>query len=1133
MSLGRLLLRSLRFYWRTGMAVVFGFAVATAVVTGALVTGDSVHGSLRDTALSRLGRIDHALVAPGYFREELAADLLANASVSAAVERVCPLVLSRGAARNPDTETVVPDVVVVGTGADFWRLHDLEQPPELSGRECAANASLARDLGLREGAVLLLTTHHQRAVRSDTLFARRRRQDVAPSLRLRVTCILPDGGAGDFRLDSQSSTPRNVFVSREWLAARLDKSGLVNVLVAASTPQAREHAGRALGEGLAESCTLKDHGLKAVTNVGGGYISLLSDGMLLTERQVEAGQQAAEDCGARSGLTSVYLATRIRSAAPSAGGDLAYAVLCGLEPLEPFTFRAGRGEGPRADGIWLNGWAAEDLQARVGDALEVSYLVPTRDGAYPTAHRTLRIEGIVELARAAADPGLVPDFEGVTDAESIDEWEPPFPVDLDRVTDRDEEYWDRYRATPKAFVGLDTVRAMWQNSPAGEKADWVTSLRIAPPASASLAALQESFAAALLRRLAPGASGLSFTPVRERALKASTGTSDFGQLFLGLSMFLVLSGAGLAGMLLRLSVDRRASEAGIMLACGCQKGLVGRALFAEGAVLTVLGIILGVPAGLLYAAGVISALGNWWRGAMGATSSLWLHVTPGSLVVGAAVGLVVGLATAAWSVRRLGGRGVLDLLGGWQAMAVSPAQPRRRLAAALLIGLLVVAAVLGVLSGWRGSIPPQVAFFGIGWALLLAGLAAANLALGRALRGSRASRSVSRLSLRNAAAGSGRSLLTIGLLASATFIIVAVAANARDFSRMDYARRESGTGGFALQATSSVPIAFDLGTAAGRANLGFSPEDEAALEGIHVASFLASRGEDVSCLNLARPTSPRLLGVPPAMIERGGFSVTREATGAAERPWELLQAPAADSTIPAFGDAASVKWTLHSGLGQVWAMPGPDGRPVGMRFVGLLPGSIFARELLVSEGNFRRLFASVADPSYFLIDTPPGREDQVAEVLRRNLGEMGLQVQTTREVLNDFIRVQNTYLSMFLALGSLGLLLGTVGLATVLLRSALERRRELALMLAIGFDRPALARVLLTENAGLLLAGLAWGTASALVAVGPHLASAEAQVNWVALGGVLAAILAIGVATCLVAVHSVVRAALVPALRRE
>ncbi len=67
----------------------------------------------------------------------------------------------------------------------------------------------------------------------------------------------------------------------------------------------------------------------------------------------------------------------------------------------------------------------------------------------------------------------------------------------------------------------------------------------------------------------------------------------------------------------------------------------------------------------------------------------------------------------------------------------------------------------------------------------------------------------------------------------------------------------------------------------------------------------------------------------------------------------------------------------------------------------------------------------------------------------------------------------NTYLATFQTLGGLGLLLGTVGLAAILLRNVLERRGELATLRALGFQRASLAWLVLAENTLLLLVGLA------------------------------------------------------------
>jgi hypothetical protein len=935
--------------------------------------------------------------------------------------------------------------------------------------------------------------------------------------------VLPAGGPGDFGFDTQSRTPRNVFISRVWLAEQLNLVGRANALVGTSALGARDGAGARLTQGLAAACRPADHGLNIAAVPRQGYLSVTSRAMLLTEGQVDAIREAARECGGRAALTSVYLATRVAAAGSPGGRELAYAIIAAVEPLEPWPGKLP--PQPEEGGVWLNEWAAEDLGCPVGTALEVSYLVPTADGTYPTATMAVSLESTVPLAGPAADSALVPDFEGLTDAQRVQDWDPPFPIDLHRVTERDEAYWDRYRATPKLLARLSAVRTMWQSGPEGPEADWVTSVRVAPGRGDDLAALQAALTREILRRLGPETSGLAFSPIRERALESAQGTSDFGQLFLGLSMFLVASAGGLAVMLLRLAMARRAADVGLLLACGWEAQAAGAVLFAEGAILTALGALAGVPLGVLYGAGLVRALGTWWRGAVGDTPALGVHVSIESLLAGGACGLLVGLAGAGWGVAQLRRRPILDLLAGWQAMAISP-RPGRAWPAVLTLLVSVAAAALLATAALTRSVSPQAAFFGLGAALLVGGLAAVALLLGRLRRAGGATRSLPRLALRSTAAVGGRSLLTMGLIAGAGFVLVATATNVRDLSRLDVARRESGAGGFTLRAVSSVPLPFDPSTPTGRRSLGFAPEDEAVLAGTEIVSFRASSGEDVSCLNLARPSSPCVLGVPPAMVARGGFSVITRPSAKGTSPWELLEQPA--DAVPAFGDAASVEWSLHSGLGRTLRLPAGD-----VQFVGLLPGSVFAGELLVSQRHFRQLFPSIAAPSYFLVATPPGREGAVAEVLRRNLGELGLQVRTTREVLGGYLRVQNTYLSVFLVLGGLGLMLGTLGLGAALVRSALERRSELALLSAVGLARPAVGRVLLLENGVLLVGGLVWGTLSALVAVAPHLASAEAQANWAALAAVLAAILAVGLGTCRLAVEAVLRSPLVPALRRE
>jgi ABC-type antimicrobial peptide transport system permease subunit len=153
--------------------------------------------------------------------------------------------------------------------------------------------------------------------------------------------------------------------------------------------------------------------------------------------------------------------------------------------------------------------------------------------------------------------------------------------------------------------------------------------------------------------------------------------------------------------------------------------------------------------------------------------------------------------------------------------------------------------------------------------------------------------------------------------------------------------------------------------------------------------------------------------------------------------------------------------------------------------------------------------------------------------LESTLANEGFDVVDAREQLAAFLAVQNTYLSTFQSLGALGLLLGTVGLAVVQLRNVLERRGELALMRAGGFPRARLVRMVVWENAVLLLGGLGVGCVAAAVALIPQWAPQAASVPWITFASLLATIVVVGLAAGWLATRSALRAPILPALRGD
>jgi hypothetical protein len=465
---------------------------------------------------------------------------------------------------------------------------------------------------------------------------------------------------------------------------------------------------------------------------------------------------------------------------------------------------------------------------------------------------------------------------------------------------------------------------------------------------------------------------------------------------------------------------------------------------------------------------------------------------------------------------------------------------RWALGTALLAALLTAATVLRLVpnrEAFSGFNWPTILFFLVGLLTLAAGLCALGAWLdgdrGAAVRGHGA-RGIARLGVRNASRNRTRSLLSTALIATATFLIVAIAAGHRN-PAVEIPDRNSGNGGFTLVAESSVPVLRDLNSASGRSQLGLDDaEAQAILEPVRqIVPFRVNPGENASCLNIYKTSQPTILGAPPEMLERGGFRFAD--TGAAE-PWKLLAQVEPDGSIPVLGDLNTLQYSLHIGLGATLPIRGEDGTEHSLKVVGMFDSSVFQGVLVMHQDRFQHLFPSRVGGQYFLVDlagTPPTTQqvDQVSRLLESRLP--GFDAERVADRLTSFLAVQNTYLSTFQALGGLGLLLGTVGLATVMLRNVLERRGELALLKAVGFRQRGLVWMVLVETALLLGWGLVCGTVAALLAMGPHLLSRGADVPWLSVGGLLVGVFAVGLLAAGFAARAAVRTPTLATLRSE
>lgn len=1175
MNFFSLLRAGLRQHAKVHVAVAFGVAAATAVLTGALLVGDSVRGSLRDLALDGLGRIDFALVAPHFFRQELATEVADLPVVHEASYQLVPAILLSGNLKCRESERLATSVQVLGTTDAFWPLRNVRDKRHIAAGEVVLNTPLADELGAKVGHQVILRLPQANQVPPDSPLGRK--VDTLRRIELTVSEIIPAAGLGRFTLFPSQQSPRNAYVNLESLQGRNRPAaaGEINAMLLAADPTSTnilrptwQRAPNGFAKQLVSDFRpgFADLGLTfeplqyQIGEERVTYAWQLSSQRMLLEPHIEREALAAWH---RDGAVPVY--TYLANSIAAGEKSIPYSTITAVDSTErlgPAWFdRDGKVIGPlEKDEIVLNDWAARDLgvDSTPGAEIAVTYFEPeTTHGEARERTATFRLKGIVALTppkaparrgnlvrfaetpTPATDANWTPEVEGITDKDMRD-WDAPFPYDQSRIRPEDDDYWNEYHTTPKAFVSFNAGRKLW-----GSRFGSATSVRIPYHRDSTTDGLASRVT------LDPAKLGMEFRPVRAEALQAAGGTTQFEQLFLGFSCFIIAAAALLIAILVRLGLEQRASEIGILMASGWPLRRVRRLFWAEGAVAAMLGGIAGVALGVLYCRLMLAALTSpsWWLGAVGAPF-LKLHLSPQSLAIGGFSGMLISLAVIALALRPLRQASVRQLLAG--QMSVLHSLPWKRSSGSRWwSGGWALLALGAVAAATRLSGEAQAGAFLGGGALLLTSLLLVVRGVLRTESNSSAGGwGLRRLAGRNAGRHPGRSTLTIGLVAAASFLIIALSAFRLNPNEA-LGKKSSGSGGFALLAESDQPIFPDLGDALARAELGFADSLQEKLQGATVVSLRVQAGDDASCLNLFQAARPRLLGVPMRLVERGGFAwagTSATTTEEIANPWRLLgkdlgRTPEGRPIVPVVIDQATAIYSLHlSGVGATYNLEDGRGQTVALQVVGLLKNSLLQGSLIVSEQQLTRLFPDSSGYRMFLIALPAGQatgdsasgaETAVAAGLESALEDFGFDAVASRDRLAALMSVQNTYLSTFQSLGGLGLLLGTFGLAAVQLRNVLERRGELALMRAAGFRPARLTALVMLENASLLLGGLAVGVLSALIVVFPHWLAGGAAPPWMALAMTLAAVAGVGAMVSLTAVRAQLKAAIVPALRGD
>jgi len=605
---------------------------------------------------------------------------------------------------------------------------------------------------------------------------------------------------------------------------------------------------------------------------------------------------------------------------------------------------------------------------------------------------------------------------------------------------------------------------------------------------------------------------------------------DFREIFGSLSFVLVLSALVLTGLLAALAISQRREELGALRAAGFPPRRLACLWLAESLPALLIGSITGVLAGVLGARLLVWSLNRFWRGAI-ASARIPFTVGAETCLLAGGVTLVLSLVAVYWGVHRTLHLQISELLQ--EETGVGRVREERVWWRwTLLAGVAALLSAAGLLAiGTANETGGADAglFFGGGALLMISLLCLVTLANHwLRTRGGPAAGPL-RAGLFNVARYRARSLLVMILLASGCFLTVGILSMKQD-TAVGIRRTGSGSGGFDMLVEMAIPMSGRQAEGLLRDALG---------DGAGRLPLRVREGDEASCLNLNRAVEPRLLGVDPAAAAALSAFEPQSGDASAESVWDVLETALPDGTIPVLaGDLTTVQYGLAAKTGRqqgtVYTYTGEDGRPWRLRLMGALPvrTGILQGSLIMHRAIFTRMFPSTTGDGLWLVRSNMDERGSEAR-LARVLGRHGGLVTPSRERLRLLGEVESTYLDMFLVLGGLGVVLGAAGVGLVVLRNAAARRRELAILRALGIPPRQTLLYLLAEYVYLLLGGLVAGVVPAMVAVQPAMRSLRQAMPVGLMALLIGGMFASGLLGVLAAVLAASRMHLAEAMRGE
>lgn len=1076
--------RSIWFSRKDSFFQVLIIALLSAIISGSLFTGYSVRRSLEKSVNEKLCGTD-IIVSSGfrYFDSSLAGRLASSAG-----EEAVSAIESDGFCQSFSTGKTALRTTIFGIGDDFFAFINNDTTIVKPGT-AAINSKLAQFLNIKPGDEIIVHFKETDPIPSNAPFSPSKKSGSSRVLTVRK--ILSPSEAGNFSTGLSQVTPMNIFINSSDLNDNPGKNLNANRIFITN------HKGRSVSEFqdlISKHLALSDLGLSLRTSEKRAEAEIISDRIFID--------------------STIF--NQVKKAIPSVSPVITYLVNSFIldDKSTPYSFVSALPPSMLPDmadnSIIINKWLSGDLIAKSGDTILLSWFEPEYNNILREKSGKFIVKKVIDNYSDLSDPSLMPDFPGIAGKTTCSGWDAGVPILLDKIRSKDEDYWNRFRGTPKAFISYKTGKELW-----GNNFGIATSLRF--PDSLST----DEISKRLKGSFNASRSGFSVIDVRRSHEKAANEGVDFSTLFLGLGLFMIISCLILLFMAIEMFFESRKRQIRIYYNLGYRNRAIKRNVFTESMILSFTGALPGAFSGYLLNSIIIKNLNSVWTGAVQMNT-----LSPDFSIGPVLTGLVVAILVSALIILLMLRRFLKELSVKSSGTLKIPSVSNNLLL--MITGALAIIILIYSLHDQGHSIILSFAggtFLFIAMILMLRSYYVSGARIERIDK-----QRLRALSDKYFFFHPRQALTPVIFIAAGIFAIIITGANKQVISPKDL-MPSGGTGGYMLFAESALPVSKNLATTEGRREFGL---DETGFEDMVIEQAGRLSGDDASCLNLNHVSAPPLLGIDQDHFsERRSFSfasVIRK--NAKSNPWHLLSEIPGKNIIYGIADQSSLEWGLKVKIGDTLKYKTEIGEDLKIVICAGLKSSVFQGYLLISKENMETFFPSISGGSVFLIDGRHGEAKKYIDVLSDRFSGYGFSVMSCEDKLASFFTVTNTYLNVFTILGVMGLLLGTAGMGIVLLRNFNRRRSEFALMLASGYKLGKIRRIVLGDYILVLFWGICTGVVSAIAATLPSLKSGNA-LPWSTLFIIIAALMVTGISALLLSVKNIKTGSLVSILRKE